>query len=222
VPREAYQLDLQDLREQVLRLAGMVDAAIGRAMDSLRDADHGLARVVVADDEDVNRQRYAIEEQSIVLIATQQPVASDLRTIFAIQAIAVDLERMGDYAVGIARVVLLHDGRAPLPMPLPDLSLMAEQGRGMLRRALDAFLAEDCEQARRIADEDDDVDTVYTRVYRNLIHLMIANPRDVDRATWLMWVNHNLERIADRVTNVCERIVYMATGELVEMNVSSY
>jgi len=221
VPRQGYHLELQNLQDQVLLLGSMVDKAVGRAMESLVRHDFDLARSVVRDDQIVNRKRFQIEEQGIHLIATQQPMASDLRSIVAMLSIVVDLERIGDYAVGIAKITLMHQ-EPPLLASLPDIPRMAERGRAMLRRSLDALVVLDTDAARAIADEDDAVDALYDGVYHELIRQMIENPRDVDRATWLMWVSHNLERIADRVTNVCERIIYKATGELVEINVSTY
>jgi phosphate transport system protein len=221
MPRQTYHLELQNLHDQVLLLGSMVDKAIGRAMDSLVRREPDLARSVIEDDALINRKRYQIEEQGIHLIATQQPMASDLRSIVAILSIVVDLERIGDYAAGIAKITLMHQDR-PLVKPLGNLPRMAQLGRDMLRRALDAFVTLDVDAARTIANEDDAVDELYDRVYHELIAIMIADPQVVDRATWLIWVSHNLERIADRVTNICERIIYKATGELVEINVSTY
>jgi phosphate transport system protein len=221
MPRQSYHLELQNLHDQVLLLGSMVDKAIGRAMDSLVQRDADLARAVIADDGPINRKRFQIEEQGIHLIATQQPMASDLRSIVAILSIVVDLERIGDYAAGIAKITLMHGARAPVK-PLVEIPRMAHKAREMLRRTLDAFVALDVDAARAIANEDDEVDELYEQVYQALIALMIADPQVVDRATWLLWVSHNLERIADRVTNICERIIYKATGELVEINVSTY
>jgi phosphate transport system protein len=221
MPRQAYQLELQNLQDQVLLMGSVVDKAIGRAMDSLKGRDFELARSVVEDDAIVNRKRFQIEEQAIHLIATQQPMASDLRAIVAILSIIVDLERIGDYAAGIAKITLMH-GEKPLLKKLIDLPRMAEQARDMLRRSLDAMVVLDVDAARAIAEEDDEVDALYDQVYRELLTYMIADPQAIDRATWLLWVGHNLERIADRVTNICERVIYRATGELVEINVSTY
>jgi phosphate transport system protein len=221
MPRQAYHLELQNLQDQVLLLGSMVDKAIGKAMDSLVQRDADLARTVIHEDTAVNRKRFQIEEQAIQLIATQQPMASDLRAIVAILNIIVDLERIGDYAVGIAKITLMHGDR-PFLKRLIDLPRMAEKARDMLRRSLDALVLLDVDAARAIANEDDEVDALYDQVYRELLTYMLADPSVIDRATWLLWVGHNLERIADRVTNICERIVYRATGEMVEINVSTY
>jgi phosphate transport system protein len=221
MPRQVYQLELQNLHDQVLLLGSMVDKAVARSIVSLQQRDFALARQVIDEDAVVNRKRYQIEEQAIQLIATQQPMASDLRSIIAILNIVVDLERIGDYAVGIAKITLMH-GDKPVIKPLIDIPRMAELGRDMLRRALDAFVLLDVEAARAIANEDDVVDALYDQIYRELLTYMLGDPTAIDRATWLLWVAHNLERIADRVTNICERVIYPATGELVEINVSTY
>jgi phosphate transport system protein len=219
--RTAYHRELQELHDQVLLLGSVVDQAVGKAMESLGSRDLARAGEVIEADRAVNRKRYEIEEQAIRLLATQQPMASDLRAIISILNIIVDLERIGDYAVGIAKITLLHTDK-PLLKPLLDLPRMATKGSDMLRRALDAFATIDVEAARAIADEDDEVDALYDQVYRELLTYMLADPQTIDRATWLLWVAHDLERIADRVTNICERVIYKATGELVEINVSTY
>ncbi len=221
MPRQAYQLELQNLHDQVLLLGSMVDKAVARSIESLTQRDFALARQVIDEDAVVNRKRYQIEEQAIQLIATQQPMASDLRSIIAILNIVVDLERIGDYGAGIAKITLMHQDK-PVLKRLIDIPRMADLGRDMLRRALDAFVLLDVDAARAIANEDDVIDALYDQIYRELLTYMLADPAVIDRATWLLWVGHNLERIADRVTNICERIIYKATGELVEINVSTY
>ncbi|MBI2938828.1 MAG: phosphate signaling complex protein PhoU [Chloroflexi bacterium] len=221
MPRDAYQRELQHLHDQVLILGSMVDKAVDEAIQSLARRDFDRARGVIDEDRVVNGKRFEIEEQAIRVIATQQPMASDLRATVAILYIIVDLERIGDYAVGIAKITLMHADK-PLLKPLVDLPRMAEKARDMLRRALDAFVAHSVEPARAIAQEDDEVDALYDQVYRELLTYMMADPHTIDRATWLLWVAHNLERIADRVTNICERVVYEATGQMVEINVSTY
>jgi phosphate transport system protein len=221
MPRNAYHRALQDLHDQVLLLGSEVDEAVGKAMGSLACRDLAGAREVIEADRAVNRRRYEIEEQAIRLLATQQPMASDLRAIISVLNVVVELERIGDYAVGIAKITLLHTDK-PLLKPLLDLPRMATKGRDMLRGALAAFATGDVEAARAIAGDDDEVDALYDQVYRELLTYMIGDPQTIDRATWLLWVAHDLERIADRVTNICERVIYKATGELVEINVSTY
>jgi phosphate transport system protein len=216
MPREAYQLELQDLQDQMMLLGHHVDRAVERAVDTLVRLDAGLAQQVIDDDAAINRKRYQIEDQAINLIATQQPVASDLRLIVAIINNIVDLERIGDYAVSIAKVTLLHEDK-PLLKPLIDIPRMAAHARDMLSRALTAFVEIDVPAAQEIAREDDFIDALYDQIYRELLTYMLNDPRAIDRATWLLRVAHNLERVADRVTNICERVVYRATGEMADI-----
>jgi len=219
--RTNFTAELQHLQTEILALGSMVDKAIGRSVDALKRLDHTEARRIIQADKDINARRFAIEEQAVQLIAMQQPMASDLRCIVAALNIIVDLERMGDYAEGIAKIVLMHQD-VPLLKPLVDIPLMAEKAQDMLRRSLDAYIRRDADLARAIADEDDEVDRLYEQVYRELISLMVQDPSNFDRATWLMWVSHNLERCADRVTNICERVVFEVTGRMEEINTSKY
>jgi phosphate transport system protein len=219
--RTGFHQELRTLQDEVLILGSMVDKAIGRSIDALARLDHAEARRIIKDDLQINARRFAIEEQAVVLMATQQPMASDLRRIVAVLNIIVELERMGDYAEGIAKIVLMH-GDTPLLKPLVDVPRMAEQARDMLRRSLDAFIRRDASAAIAIAAEDDAVDALYDQIYRELFTYMLQDPTTFDRATWLLWVAHNLERIADRVTNICERVVFEVTGRMEEMNVSKY
>ena len=219
--RQDFVHRLDAVRDAVLTLSSMVDKAVDRAVESLRGRDLTTARQIIRDDQLVNQQRFDVEQSAILLMATQQPMASDLRSIIAILNIVVDLERIGDYAVGIAKITLMH-GDKPVLKPLIDIPRMADLARDMLRRALDAFVLLDVAAARAIANEDDVVDALYDQIYRELLTYMLADPAAIDRATWLLWVGHNLERIADRVTNICERVIYKATGEMVEINVSTY
>ena len=220
-PRESYRRDLQDLHDQALILGSMVDKAIERSVDSLARLDFALARAVIEEDRAVNQKRFDVENRAIRLIATQQPMASDLRAIVAVLNIIVDLERIGDYAVGNARITLRHEQKELLK-PLIDIPRMTALARGMLRQALDAFVDRDAERARQIVKEDDAVDALYEQIYRELLTYMLNDPQTIDRATWLLWVAHNIERTADRVTNICERIVYEATGRMEEIGASQF
>ncbi len=217
MPREAFDQQLQSLQDELLVLGSMVETAITEAVDSLRRRDLDRSRRLIGGDRLVNRKRFAIENDCLVLIATQQPMARDLRALAAVLEIATELERIGDYAKGIAKINLMM-GEEPLLKPLLDIPLMADKARSMLHRALDAFVRRDVGLARAIPTEDDEVDALYNQVYRELLALIIANPRTIDRATYLLWVAHNLERTADRVTNICERTVFTVTGELMEMD----
>ena len=219
--RATFERELKDLQDDLLIMGSMVDKQIDQAVDALGRRDLELASRVVQADLEINRQRFEIEEQAIQLIATQQPMASDLRVIVAVLNVIVDLERMGDHAEGIAKIALLHE-REPLLKPLIDVPRMADKARAMLREALDAFVARDAEQAALIAARDDEVDALYDQVYRELLTYMIQDPSTLERATWLLWAAHNLERIADRATNICERVAFMATGRMQEFNVSKY
>ena len=219
--RAAFERQLADIQSDMLALAGMVDTAIERSVRALVGRDLQLAKEVIEDDAAVNDLRYAVEEKCLALIATQQPLAVDLRTIVSVLHIAVDLERMGDHAEGIARVAIMLDEDPPIE-PSADIPRMAEIGRQMLADSLEAFKSRDAARARVTCDEDDKVDALYETVYRELISHVIDNPAEIEPATHLTWVAHNLERIADRVTNICERVVYLVEGKIQELNVSKY
>jgi phosphate transport system protein len=215
--RETFERELHKLQDEILILGDMVEQAVRESIEALKCRDLEAARRIYADDKRINEKRYAIEQECLGLMATQQPMARDLRLLAAVLEIITELERIGDYAKGICRIVLLL-GNEPLVKPLVDIPKMADIGLDMLHRSLTAFIARDAEAARAIPLEDDMVDALYNQVYRELIEVMIADPHVVDRANLLMWAAHNLERLADRVTNICERIVFVVTGEITEMD----
>jgi len=219
--RTIFHKKLREIQDEVLVMGSMVGKAIGRSVDALKNRDLELARQVIADDQKINNKRFEIEEKCIQLIATQQPMASDLRVIIAILNITTEIERIGDYAVGIARVVIMIGDEPPLK-PLVDIPRMAEQTTDMLRRGLDALINRDAGAAREIATEDDLVDHLYDQVFRELLTFMAEDPKTITRATRLVWVAHNLERAADRVTNICERVVFIVTGKMEEIGASKY
>ena len=219
--RESFRKHIKELEEEVTEMGKMVIAAINRSIDALKVLNSKEAEKIIANDKKINKMRWDIEEKCINLIATQQPVASDLREIIAILSIATDLERMGDHAEGIGKIVLLH-GKEPLIKPLVDIPHMAEICIDMLKRSIDAFLKRDAEAAKAICAEDDKVDLLHEQLYRVFLSFMIENPRVITRATYLLWATHNLERIADRVTNICERVVFLVSGTTSELNVSRY
>ena len=219
--RIAFERQLNEIQEDMLVLAEMVATAVERSIDALRNRDVALARRVIADDMRINEKRYNIEEECVELMATQQPLASDLRTIVAVLHVIVDLERMGDHAEGIAKIAIMLAEEPPLK-PYVDIPRMAEVAVRMLRASIEAFKQRDIAQARAICEDDDLVDALYDQVYRELLVYMLNDPRTVERATHMTWVAHNLERIADRVTNICERVVYLASGKIEELNVSKY
>jgi len=217
--RETFDRELHRLQDEVLILGGLVEKAIIQSVEVLKRRDlEGARRLIAQDRRVINEKRFAIESEALTLIATQQPMAGDLRVIAAVLEIAHELERMGDYAKGIAKINVMM-GDEPLLKPLVDIPLMAEKARSMLHQALEAFVRRDVELARAIPKQDDEVDALYNQVYRDLLALMMQNPSDIDRATYLLWVAHNLERTADRVANICERVIFMVTGEMVEMDV---
>jgi phosphate transport system protein len=215
--RALFDRELTDLRDNILYLGGMVETAIEMSIQALREQDEDLARQVIAGDEEINDRRYDIEEQCVRLIATQQPAAGDLRAIVAAIHIVTELERMGDHASGIAELAIrLAD--QPHLKPLIDVPRMAEIDRGMIRASLDAYFKRDPALALETAKRDVEIDGLDDQVYRELLTYMLSDPTTITRATYLLWVTHNLERIADRVTNICERVIYMCTGKMEELN----
>ena len=219
--REAYHAALKELESDVKEMADKVIRAVKDSVQALQARDLARSKQLVSEDVLINRQRFDIEGKCLLLLATQQPMAGDLRVLAAILNIITDLERIGDHAEGIARISLAI-GSAELVKPLEDIPRMAEKGISMLERAMKAFLERDLATARRLGKEDDEVDALNDRVYQELIALMIRNPPVIEGATYLLWTAHNLERIADRVTNIAERVVFMVTGKMEEMNVSTY
>ena len=217
--RETLDRKLQQLREDVLLLGSMVEQATLDAVQALKARDVEEARRIYAGDEDINKKRFEIERECVTTIATQQPMAHDLRILTAILEVSTELERMGDYAKGIARITI-DTADEPLLKPLIDIPRMAELATDMLHRALEVFFEEDVERARSIPGEDDQVDALYNQVNRELITYMLTDPSTIDRANNLLWAAHNLERLADRVTNICERTIFIATGEMVELDVT--
>jgi phosphate transport system protein len=219
--RTVFHKRLREIQDDVLAMGSMVGKALLRSVDALKNRDLQLARQVIADDRNVNGKRFEIEEKCIQLIATQQPMASDLRILIAILNITTEIERIGDYAVGVARIVILIGDEPPLK-PLIDIPRMVEQTVDMLRRSLDALVNRDAEAAKKIAGEDDLVDHLYDQVFRELLIFMMDDARTITRAIRLIWTAHNLERVADRVTNICERVVFIVTGKMEEIGASKY
>jgi len=218
--RERFDRQLQLLLDQVLVLWSMVEQSVLDSVSALKRRDSIAARRIYADDIKINEKRYAIESDCITLIATQQPMARDVRFIAAILEIITELERIGDYAKGISKINLMLSEEPVDPIIMGELEQMATLGLGMLQRSLDAFVAGNAEAARDISEEDSKVDNLYNQVYFKLMEQMTIDRTTVDRANHMMWAAHNLERMADRVTNICERIVYVATGEMRELDSS--
>lgn len=209
--------ELAQIQDNILQLGSMLEHAIRRSIEALKNRDVDLAQRVIADDQKINVLRYATEELCLAVIATQQPVAGDLRRIIASMHIAIEIERMGDHAEGIAQLVARMAGE-PLLKPLIDIPRMAEVDCEMLRKSLDAYIAADNDAARAVAKEDDKVDQLYDQIFRELLTYMLQDAKNINRATFLLWVAHGLERIGDRITNISERVLFMTTGKLKELS----
>ena len=212
---------LTHLQTEVLLLADLVNKAIVRAVDALKNRDLVDSRRLIQEDDHIDRKRYEIEDLCVDLIATRQPMAGDLRAIIALLHITVELERMGDYAEGIAKISLRMGDDPPLK-PLIDIPRMADKATEMLRDSLSALTARDESKANKVLDDDDEVDALYDQVYRELLLFMIQDPRSIERATYLLWAAHDLERIADRATNIAERVIFLMTGRMTKEKKSVY
>lgn len=219
--RAAFHKSLKDLENEVIMMAEMVSKALNSALEALKERDIAASRKVVKGDAQINRMRFDIENKCMLLLATQQPMAVDLRVLASIINIITDLERIGDHAEGIAKISV-SIGKKPLVKPLIDMPRMTEQADSMLKRCMTAFVERDAKAAKAICDEDDVVDEYYDHIYNELVLMMISDPKIIKDATYLIWAAHNIERIADRVTNIAERVVYMVTGKMEEMNISKY
>ena len=213
--RSTFDRELQTIQNDVLRLGSLLNSAIDRSMKALANRDLDLARQVAADDAEVNALRFQIEEDCMTIIATQQPMAGDLRTVVAAMNIVGDIERMADHAAGIAKTVLKM-GDEPLLKPLVIMPLMANECRDMLHRSLDAFVNRNVDLAHNVAARDVVIDDYYQQIFRELLSYMLEDPRTTTRALYLLFAAHNLERIGDRITNIAERVIFMTSGEMKE------
>jgi len=219
--RTAFHKQLREILDDVLVMGSMTEKATTCSIEALKERDLDEANKIITDDLEINKKRFNIEEKCVQLIATQQPMASDLRTILCVLNIITEIERIADYAEGIAKIVVMTGDEPPLK-PLIDIPRMGKKVNDMLHRSLDALINRDADTARQLVAEDDEVDNLYDQVFRELLTFMAENPRTITKATRLIWVAHNLERSADRVTNICERVVYMVTGKMEKMGVSKY
>lgn len=219
--REGYAEKIREIEQELLFMGDMVIKAIEHSIEALKARDIEKAKLIISEDRLINSKQVEIEEKCINLIATQQPVAAELREIISFFNIITELERIGDYAEGIATIVVML-GDEPLIKPLIDIPRMAEKAVSMIKRSLEAFIKQDVETSKVIWAEDDEVDRLYEQIYRELLSFMAEDPRTITRATYLIWTAHNLERIADRATNICERTVFLVTGSLEESDVSKY
>ncbi len=212
-PRAQFDHALQELQDGLLTLGSMVEKAIARAVASLKDRDLELSRQVIREDDLIDARRTELEERVVDLIASQQPVAFDLRTLITTLHISMELERIGDYAEGISKISLMMGDQPPVK-PLVDIPRMAEKSAAMLRASLDALVRRDTDLARQVLSDDDEVDMLYDQVYHELLLLMLKDPKVIERATYLLWAAHDLERIADRATNIAEQVIYLVTGKM--------
>ena len=212
MPREDFERNLKGLEDDVVQLSSRVENAIFKSIEALKERDITASQKVVDDDDVIDEEQQAIEDRCIDLIALESPMAGDLRVLIAAMMVANELERMGDYAEGIAKISLSMGNLPPLK-PLIDIPRMADKSVDMLRRSTQAFVNRDVESATAVLLADDEVDDIYEQVYRELLTYMMADPSTIQRATYLLWVAHDLERVADRTTNIAERVIYLVTGE---------
>ncbi len=211
--------EIKLVQDEMLLLGSLAEQAILNSVDALRRRDVVAAKAIYAEDQKINDKHFAIENHILIILATQSPLARDLRVLAAMLEIITELERIGDYAKGIAKVAArLADDETPIP--IREISTMADKATSMLHRALGAFVSEDLAAAYAIPKEDDEVDELYITIYRKIVQNMIKNPETIDHTNQILWVIHNLERTADRVTNICERIVFIVSGELLELDSS--
>ncbi len=215
--RKNFESEIQRLKDEILILGSMVEQAMLNSVEALRTRNMEASQRIIDSDKNINAKRYAIENQVMVAIATQQPMARDLRLLASILEVSGEIERMGDYAKGIAVINLRMTESLK---PISNLPPMARKAVDMLHRALTAFVNEDTESARQIPLEDDEVDAMYDQIYRLLMTYVLENPHNIEHANWILWAAHNLERLADRVTNICERTVFVATGSYLEVRQS--
>lgn len=211
--RADFDRNLNDLQQNLQDLGTMVEQAILKSMKALTSRDLQASFEVVQEDEQINKKRFELEEECIDLIATQQPLAIDLRTLLAVMHVAVELERMGDYAEGIGKISLMI-GEEPLVEPLEGIPEMAEIAIDMLRRSMTALMDRDTDAAEEVWHKDDEVDSLYDQICLDLFTGMSHQPGTIERATHMLWVAHDLERMADRATNIAERVIYMVTGKM--------
>ena len=213
--RSILDQELAKVRDNILRLTSMVDTAIDQAMIALRGRDVVLAQNVIVGDNEINHLRYTIEEECLRILATQAPTATDLRTVVAAIHVAVELERVGDYASGIARLVERMEEEAEIDT-LHKLPKMAKRARQMVQDSIQAYVDRDAEQAHALIKQDDKIDKQYNKLFRETLQEM-QDDDYIRRATFLLWAGHNLERMGDRATNIAERVIFMLTGEYVEI-----
>lgn len=206
------QKNLKELHDRLDQMTKSVVSAVDQSVTALAEKDVDKAKRIKKEDKLINKMRWDIEERCITLIATQQPVASDLRELITLLYIVTELERIGDYAAGISKITVLIGNEEHVKL-LIDIPRMRDLAIDMIQNAMKAYTSRNEKSAILIHGQDDDIDHLYNQVYRELISFMIEKPSNITQCTYLLWVTHNLERIGDRVTNICERVIYLATGE---------
>jgi len=221
MPRDTFEKQVNDLKKTLLALGALTTQTISDGTEALKTRDRVTAQSLIKQDIEINRMRYDIEERAYRLIATQQPLASDLREIMSILLIAIELERIADHSKNLAEIVI-RMGDEPLLKPLIDIPRMAQLCESMLGQALDAVARNDSELARAVCNRDEEIDQLYKQIFRELMTYVMEDSRTVTRALNLLFAAHNLERIGDRVTNIGERVIYAATGRLEELNVENH
>lgn len=215
--RNTLDREIRLVQDETLLLGDLVEQAVLNSVETLKSRDVASAKAIIRNDAAINDKRFAIENRILLLFATHSPMARDLRLLAAELELITELERIGDYAKGIAKVAVELANRETR-IPIQEISDMADLAVSMVHRALEAFITEDLETARKIPIDDDQVDELYKRIYHEIIQSMIADPGSIDRANQIVRVIHNLERTADRATNICERIIFIATGEMLELD----
>jgi phosphate transport system protein len=218
--RELFEKKIKQIQDEILLLGSMVEQAALDSAAAFKNRDIPASKILVEEDQAINDKRFAIENAILILMATQQPLAHDLRQLASMLIVTNELERMGDYAKGIAHNTI-RLGNRELPAPVRDIEKMAELGAGMLHKALTAFIKEDIKVAVSLPSEDDVVDALFNKCYKGIVKEMIANPAIIDDSSLLLWIVHNLERFSDRVVNICERTVFIKSGEMMEMDSSN-
>ena len=224
MPRELFHQELAEIQKEILVMGSMAEKATHDALESLRTGDLEWAQRIVEEDSIIDQKRYEIEEKTIFVVASQQPMATDLRTLISALYIITDLERIADHAEGIARINIMRGDNSELPRQLGYIPRMGELSTTMLRDSLKAYIDSDIDEARRICEADDEVDRLQDAVYADAFKSMIDDNSTIQDNTYRLWTAHNLERIADRCTNICERIIFIVTGSMSEAarDVSKY
>jgi phosphate transport system protein len=215
--RELFERKIKQIQDEILLLGSMVEQAALDATTAFKNRDVTASQTLVEEDQMINDKRFAIENAILIQMATQQPLAHDLRMLASMLIVTNELERMGDYAKGVAKNTVRLDNRE-IPTPMRDIEKMAELGVGMLHKALSAFIKEDIKVAVSIPKEDDEVDALFNKCYQSIVNNMIANSAIIDDSSLLLWIVHDLERFSDRVVNICERTVFIKSGEMLEMS----